>query len=70
MEVVVNFKYLWWPLDQTDDDWPVVRRNVKWLRRVWGGLYKLLIMEGVDSKVEEVFYRAVKQAVLIFGLDN
>ena len=31
---------------------------------------KILRREGVDPKVVEMFYRAVTQVVLLFGLDN
>ena len=34
VEVVANFKYLGKTLDQTDDDWPVVRRNIMRTRSV------------------------------------
>ena len=68
VEVVANFKYLVRPLDQTDDDCPEVRRNIKKGRRVWGGLEKFLIMERVDPKVVTIFYRAVTQVVLRFVL--
>ena len=35
--------------------------------RVWGRLRNLLQREGADSKVVEIFYRTVVQAVLLFG---
>ena len=38
------------------------------MRRVWGILVKILRREGSDPKVSEMFYRAMTQAVLIFGL--
>ena len=34
VEGVAKFKYLGQTLDQTDDDWPAVWRNVKWDRRI------------------------------------
>ena len=42
LEGVSNFKYLGWTLDQVDDNWPAVRRNVKQAQRVWGRLRKIL----------------------------
>ena len=36
---------------------------------VWGRLGTLLLQEGVDPKVSELFYRAVTQSVLFFGSD-
>ena len=39
---VAQFKYLVRPLDQTDDEFLSVWRNIKWARRVWGRLGKML----------------------------
>ena len=70
VEVVVNFKYLGRPLDQKNDDWTEVQRKINRLRRVWGSLGKMPQREGVDSKVVAMFYRAVVQAVLLFGPES
>ena len=70
VEVVTNLKYLGSPLDQTDDDWPVLRRNFKWARRVWGRLGNMLRREGLDSKVAAMFYRAGVQTVILFGSES
>ena len=64
VEGVVNFKYLGKTLDQMDDDWPVVSRNIV---RVLG---KLMRGEGAEPKVSAMLYRAVEQAVLLFGSDT
>ena len=64
---MTNFKYLWRPLYQTDDAWTVVSQSIIRLRFVWGMLGLLLQQEGADPKVAEMFYRAVIQALLIFG---
>ena len=49
--------------------WPSVLRNTSKARQVWGWLRKLLLREGADPTVLEKFYRAVLQAVLLFGAD-
>ena len=36
VENVPNFRYLGRPLDQTDDDWTAVRRNIMRARSDWG----------------------------------
>ena len=36
VEGVSNFKFMGQPLDQTNDDWLAVRRNIKRAQRVWG----------------------------------
>ena len=67
VEGVAKFKYLGRPLDKMYHDWPAVRRNFKWEWRFWGRLGKLLRREGAEPKAEAMLYRAVKQAVLLFG---
>ena len=56
------------PLDQTDDDCLDIRRNIKQSRNVWGRLGELLGREWVYPRVVAMFYRALAQEVLLFGL--
>ena len=42
VEGVLQFKYLGRPMDQTDENCPAVWQNVKWVRKVWGGLGKIM----------------------------
>ena len=42
VEGVTTFKYLGQTLDQTDDDWTEVKRNIMSARLVWGRLGTLL----------------------------
>ena len=65
-----TFKYLGRPLDQTDDNWPAVRWNITRLGKVRERLGEFLRREGEDPRVTEMFYRAVTQAVLLFGLET
>ena len=62
-----RFKYLGRLLDRSDDDRPAVLHNIRKARQVWGWLGKLLRREGSEPVVSEKFYRAVVQAVLLFG---
>ena len=39
-------------------------------RLVWGQLGALLRREGADPKLEEKFYRAVIQVLLLFGVET
>ena len=48
----------------------MVRLNIKRVRKVWRRLGKFLIREGADPRVAKFFYRAVTQAVLLFGLET
>ena len=45
-------------------------RNIRRKRQVWGRLGKFLRQEGVDPILSEKFYRAVVQAVLLFGAET
>ena len=61
------FKYLGWPLDRSDNDWPVVLRNIRKARLVWDCLGKIMRREGEETDASEKFYHVVIQAVLLFG---
>ena len=69
VEGVETFKYMGRTLDKTDDDWMLVRWNIMRARLVWGVLGALLWWEGADPKVVAIFYRAVFQAILLYGLE-
>ena len=70
VENVPTFRYLGGPIYQMDDDWPAVRQNITRARSVWGRLGTLLRWEGADPKVSESFYRAVVQAILLYGSET
>ena len=70
IEGVEVFKYLRRLLDRSDDDWLVVLRNISKAMQVWGRLGKLLQREGAEPAVSAKFYRAVVQAVLLFGVET
>ena len=67
---VYSFKYLGCVLHRTDEDWPAVRHNIVRARKFWGRLGKLLRREGADQIISASFYRAVVQAVLLFGAES
>ena len=50
-----------------DDDWLAVVGNLGKARKSWGRLSWILIQEGADPKVLGYSYKAVAQAVLLFG---
>ena len=70
IEGVETFKYLGRIFDRSDDNWPAVLWNVGKACRVWDRLGKLLRREGVDAQVSAMFYRAVVQSVLLFGVET
>ena len=63
------FKYLGRVLTAGDDDWLAVVGNLGKARKSWGPLSRILIREGADPKVSGHFYKAVSQAVLLFGAE-
>ena len=67
IEGAETFKYLGRMLEQSDEDWPEVRKNVDKACQVWSQLGKLLRREGAELQVSAMFYRAVVQSVLLFG---
>ena len=66
---VTQFKYLCRMTDKTDSDWLTVKRNINKSRAVWRRLGKPLRREGAESWVSALFYRAVIQELLVFGLE-
>ena len=50
-----------------DNDWLAVVGNLGKSRKSWGWLFRIISREGAYSKVSEQFYKAVEQAVLLFG---
>ena len=53
-------------LDQTDDEWPIIRSNIKQTMTVWGRLGKPFSSERAYYRVEGMFYMAVTDALLLF----
>ena len=67
LENVTAFRYLGQVLTVGDGDWLAVVGNLGKARMSWGRLSRILIREGADTKVSGNFYKAVLQAVLLFG---
>jgi hypothetical protein len=67
---VPEFKYLGRMVEKGDDDWPAVNRNLKRARMAWGRLSRILSKEGTCSKSMASVYKAVVQAVLLYGSES
>ena len=52
-----------------DDDWLAVLFKLGDSRKSWGQLSRILSREGADPKLSGHFYKAVAQAVLLFGAE-
>ena len=55
MQSVTEFRYLGRVLTSTDDDWPVVARNLRKARVTGGRLERILGREGAYPKVSRIF---------------
>ena len=67
LETVLTFKYLGRVITAGDYDWPAVAGNLVKARKSWGWMSRILIREGADKRVSGNFFKAVVQAVLLFG---
>ena len=68
--MVPAFRYLGRVLTAGDYDWLAVLGNLGKVRKCWGRLSQILSREGADPKMSGHFYRAVSQAVLLFGAET
>ncbi len=64
------FKYLGWFLAYDDNDTQAMQGNLKKARKSWGLVSRILRAENVSPKVCGVFYKAIVQAVLLFGSET
>ena len=70
LETVTAFKYLGRVMTTRDDNWPAVAGN---LRKSWKSctrMTRILGQEGADPRISGLFFKAVIQAVLLFGSDT
>ena len=70
LEMVRDFRYLGRPLSELDSDMPAFRHNLRKARQKWGMLSRLLVREGATPLVSGKFYKAVVQAVLLYGSET
>ena len=70
LQNVSTFRYLGRVLTVGDDGWLAVVGKIGKARKSWGWLSWIMSREGVDLKVLGNFYKAVAQAVLLFGAET
>ena len=68
--MVTSFQYLVRVIPAAEDDWTAVVRNLYWVRAVWKRMARILSREGAEPRVSRLFFRALVQAVLLFGLET
>ena len=70
LETVLTLKYLGQVMTAGDDNWPEVTGNLVKERKSWGRLTRILSREGADNMVSGNFFKAVVQAMLLFGAET
>ena len=70
LEMVTSFKYLGRVISAADGDWPAVVKNLARARNFWSRMSRILSREGSAPRVYSFFFKAVVQAVLLFGADT
>ena len=53
-----------------DNDTPVIRRNIKRARQVWGRISKVIAKDSMPASVSGMFYQAVVATVLLYGSET
>ena len=72
LERVEMFKYLGRLMAMDDNDVPAVRSNIKKARGCWAriSISRVLRAENTNPRVAGMFYKAVVQAILLFGSET
>ena len=70
LERVEVFKYLGRLLAQDDDDAQAIRQQLRKARGVWAHVGQVLRGENVGPRIAAKFYKAVVQAVLLYGSET
>ena len=67
LEMVTSFKYLGQVILETENEWPAAVRNLAREKTVWRRMLRILGREGATPRASGLFFKAVIQAVLLFG---
>ena len=70
IERVSSFRYLGRVLDENDDDTHALTRQLARARARWGRIASVLRSEGVNPRAMGYFYKAVVQAILLYGSET
>ena len=70
LEQVEVFKYLGRLLAQDDDDLQAIRNQMRKARGTWARVGQVLRAENVPPQIAAKFYKAVVQAVLLYGSET
>jgi hypothetical protein len=67
---VETFRYLERLLASNNSDWPTIYYNLKKAQARWGMISRVLERDGASPKAMGMFYKAVVQAVLLYGCET
>jgi hypothetical protein len=67
LELVEVFKYLWRLLAQDDDDIQAIRTQLRKAHATWAQVGQVLRSKNISPHVITTFYKAVVQAILLYG---
>ena len=70
LNLVTLFNNLDWIMMALDDDWPEMVGRLRKSRESWARLLRILGREGANPMVLGIFFKAVVQAVLLFGSET
>ena len=64
------FKYLIQVMTEGEDDWPAEVGKLGKDQKSWVQLTSILVREGADLRVSNMFFKVVVQAVLLLGSET
>ena len=67
LTAVLSFKYLWWFLLASENDWLVVIQNLWRAHQTWERMPRLLGREGADAQTLGIVKTMLVQSVLLYG---
>ena len=70
LEMATSLKYLGRVISETDNEWTAVVRILEREKTVWSRISRILSREGSKPLVSGFFFKAVIQAVLLFGAET
>ena len=65
-----DFCYLGRILLSNNSDWATLYKNIKKARQQWGKLVRVLKQDGASPRAFGMFYKAVVQSVLLYGVET
>ena len=70
LESVSTLPYLGRTISFNNSDWATLYQNIRNTKRRWGMMSGVLVKAGATVRARPIFYKAVVQAVLIYGSES